>query len=247
MANQPIKSIVLVHGAFADGSCWNDVIPHLLSRGLQVISVQNPLTSLADDVRAVKQALDRIDGPCVLAAHSWGGAVITEAGDDDRVASLVYVAAFAPDKGSSVEELAQRFPAAPALANAKPDKNGFFVLSREIVDSDFAQDLPEERRAALTVAQGPTALKCLTDRLSNAAWENKPCWYVIAEDDRTVSPDLQRAVAKKMDATVMNLRCSHVAMMSKPKDVAAAILAAAGVTATARPERAMQGQMDAPR
>jgi pimeloyl-ACP methyl ester carboxylesterase len=221
------KTVVLVHGAFADGSSWDKVIPLLQAKGLRVVAVQNPLTSLADDVAATKRALDASTGPVILVGHSWAGTVITEAGVHDKVAALVYVAAFAPDAGQSSNDLGKEEPPPPWLADIRPDRAGFLSLTPESVASNFAQDLPASQTAVMAVTQGPVAGKAFDERVTNAAWKSKPSWFIVAEKDRMIQPDLERAMAKKINATTTALPTSHVPMLSRPNDVATVILAAA--------------------
>lgn len=221
---RPQKTVVLVHGAFADGSSWEKVIPLLQAKGLQVVAVQNPLTSLADDVAATTRAIDAQRGPVILVGHSWGGTVITEAGAHDKVAALVYVAAFAPDAGQSSNDLGKDGPPPPGLATIRPDSAGFLYLSPESVARDFAQDLPAARTAIMAVTQGPIFGKAFDEKVRNAAWRSKPSWYVVAENDRMIQPDLERAMARKINAKTTALPASHVPMLSRPGEVAAVIL-----------------------
>jgi pimeloyl-ACP methyl ester carboxylesterase len=224
---KPQKTVVLVHGAFADGSSWEKVIPLLQAKGLQVVAVQNPLTSLADDVAATKRAIDAQRGPVILVGHSWGGTVITEAGAHDKVAALVYVAAFAPDAGQSSNDLGKDGPTPPGLSNLRADSGGFLSLSPESVAKDFAQDLPAAETAVMAVTQGPIFGKAFDEKVTNAAWKKKPSWFIVAEKDRMIQPDLERAMAKKINAKTTALPTSHVPMLSRPSDVATVILAAA--------------------
>jgi pimeloyl-ACP methyl ester carboxylesterase len=226
-AGKPAKTVVLVHGAFADGSSWDKVIPILQAKGLKVVAVQNPLTSLADDVATTKRAIDAQTGPVILVGHSWGGTVITQAGDHEKVAALVYVAAFAPAEGQASGELGKDFPPAPGGASIRPDPAGFLSLTPEGVAKDFAQDLPAAQTKVMAVTQGPILAKCFEDKVTTAAWKTKPSFYIVAEKDRMIQPDLERAMAKKINATTTSLPTSHVAMQSRPKDVAAVILTAA--------------------
>jgi len=221
------KTVVLVHGAFADGSSWDRVIPLLQAKGLKVVAVQNPLTSLADDVAATKRAIDGQSGPVILVGHSWGGTVITEAGNHGKVAALVYVAAFAPDAGEASSDLGKGGPPPPGSANIRPDSSGFLYLTPEGVAKDFAQDLPAAQTAVMAVTQGPIAGKSFDEKVSNAAWKSKPSWYIVAGKDRMIQPDLERAMAKKINARTTTLPTSHVPMLSRPNDVATVILAAA--------------------
>jgi pimeloyl-ACP methyl ester carboxylesterase len=220
------KTVVLVHGAWADGSSWEKVIPLLQAKGLHVVSVQNPLTSLADDVAATKRAIAFQQGPVVLVGRSWAGTVITEAGTDPKVAALVYVAAFAPDPGQSTNDVAKQAAPPPGLSTVKPDGAGFVYQSDEGVAKNFAQDLPAAQTKVMAATQGPIAAKLFDDKVTHAAWKNKPSWFVVAKNDRMIQPDLERAMAKKINAKTTELPTSHVAMLVRPKDVAAVILAA---------------------
>ena len=224
---EPQKTVVLVHGAFADGSSWEKVIPLLEAKGLRVVAVQNPLTSLADDVAATRRAIDAQTGPVILVGHSWGGTVITEAGAHDKVAALVYVAAFAPDAGQSSNDLGKDGPPPPGLASIHADSAGFLSLTPEGVARDFAQDLPAAQTAVMAVTQGPIFGKSFDERVTTAAWKTKPSWFIVAEKDRMIQPDLERAMAKKINAKTTVLPTSHVPMLSRPSDVATVILAAA--------------------
>jgi pimeloyl-ACP methyl ester carboxylesterase len=226
-AQKAQKTVVLVHGAFADGSSWDKVIPLLQARGLKVVAVQNPLTSLADDVAAAKRVIDAQTGPVILVGHSWGGTVITEAGGHDKVAALVFVAAFAPDVGESTADLGKNGPPPPGSASIRPDSAGFLYLTPEGVAKDFAQDLPAAQTKLMAVTQGPIFAKAFEEKVTSAAWKNKPSWYIVAEKDRMIQPELERAMAKKINAKTTALPTSHVPMQSQPKKVAAVIIAAA--------------------
>ena len=225
--NRGVTNIVLVHGAWADGSSWSKVIPLLEAKGLHVVAVQLPLTSLADDVAAVNRALALEDGPVLLVAHSYGGVVITQAGNDPKVAGLVYVAAIAPQEGQSAFDLANAYPT-PALQELRVDQFGFLKLTPTGIREDFAQDLSDYEQTVLTATQGPTAGGAsLSAPVSAAAWRNKPSWFVIAAHDRVVSPTLQAVEAQQMNATSITLSASHVAMLSQPYVVASFIRKAA--------------------
>jgi len=224
---KPQKTVVLVHGAFADGSSWDKVIPLLEARGLKVVAVQNPLTSLADDAASVKRVIDAQSGPVILVGHSWGGTVITEVGGDDKVAALVFVAAFAPDVGESTADLGKDGPPPPGARSIRPDPAGYLYLTPEGVAKDFAQDLPAMQTRVMAVTQGPIFGKAFDEKVTKAAWQNKPSWFIVAEKDRMIQPALERAMAKKINASTTTLPTSHVPMQSRPKDVAAVILAAA--------------------
>jgi pimeloyl-ACP methyl ester carboxylesterase len=226
-----VRNIVFVHGAWADGSSWSKVIPLLEARGFHTVAVQNPLTSLADDVAATKRAIALQDGPVLLVGHSYGGTVITEAGNDPKVAGLVYVAALAPGEGESSLDIIKSFPAPPGAGDAKPDASGFLTLTPQGVARDFAQDLSDTEKTVLAATQGPTAASAFAAPIATAAWKTKPSSYIIASKDRMISPELEQALAKKMNATSITLPTSHVAMLSQPKKVAAFIEEAAAKVA----------------
>ena len=222
-----VKNIVLVHGAFADGSSWAKVIPLLQSKGYNVIAVQNPLTSLKDDVAAANRAIALMDGPILLVAHSYGGMVITEAGNDPTVKGLFYICALVPNDGQSVVDVIQGYPVTPGNTEFRPDASGFLSLSFKGIDSHFCQDLPEEERKVIFATQVPWAAVGTTEKISKAAWKNKPSWFIIGADDQTVSPELERAEAKMINATTFELQSSHVPMLSQPRKVADLIIEAA--------------------
>ena len=223
----PIKNIVLVHGAFADGSSWARVIPILQAKGYNVTAVQNPLTSLADDVAATQRALALQDGPVILVGHSWAGVVITEAGMDPKVVGLVYVAAFAPDRGEAIGDLGKAYPPPPALAAPIVDKEGFLSLSTDAVVKHFASDLPASEARVVAATQGPINGSAFGAKVSGVAWKTKPSWYIVSKLDGAIAPDEERFFAKRMKATTTELNASHVAMLSQPKAVAAVIMDAA--------------------
>jgi pimeloyl-ACP methyl ester carboxylesterase len=221
------KNVVLVHGAFADGSSWDKVIPILQAKGLHVVAVQNSLKSLDDDAAATKRVIEQQNGPVILVGHSWAGAVITQAGNDDKVKALVYVAAFAPDKDQSINDILKGKPA-PSWASAlQKDSAGYLTLSTDAIIHDFAQDLPVAQARLVAATQGPWFAGCSDDKVTEAAWHNKPSWWVLTEKDRMIPAPLQAAMAQQIGATVVKVDASHVAMLSKPADVAAAIIAAA--------------------
>ena len=222
----PIRNIVLVHGAYADGSCWSDVIALLQAAGFKATAVQNPLTSLADDVAATKRILALQDGPTILVGHSWAGTVISEAGVDPKVAGLVYVAARAPDAGEDYGALAAKFPTPPASAGLVKS-GGFAQLSEEAFLHDFAGDVAPERARVMYAEQGRISDTLFAARTTVAAWRSKPTWYSVSTRDRTTSPELERFLAKRMNATTIELESSHVAMISHPKEIASLIQAAA--------------------
>ena len=218
-----VKNVVLVHGAWADGSGWNDVHRELGRRGYRVSIVQNPLTSLADDVAAVDRVLARQEGPVLLVGHSYGGAVITEAGASPNVVGLVYVAAFVPDAGESVSTLLAGGQEPPV----EPSKDGFLFFDPAIFPLAFAQDLDPERSAFLAAAQVPTAAAAFATPLSRAAWREKSSFFVVASDDRIIPPAAQRRMAERANATVTEVGGSHAVYSSQPAAVARAIDAAA--------------------
>ena len=217
-------TVVLVHGAFADGSGWNKVIPLLQAKGYKVVAVQNPLTSLADDVAATKRAIDAQPGKVVLVGHSWGGTVITEAGASDKVAALVYVSAFAPDVGQSSGELGKGYPTPPGLATLSADASGFLHISDEGMRTQFAFDVPPARAAVMAATQGPIAAKAFDEPVTVAAWKTRPSWFVLSTHDHMIAPELQAAMAQKIGAHVTRVATSHVPQEVEPAKVAAVIL-----------------------
>ena len=220
-------SVVLVHGAFADGSSWSEIIPLLQAEGLHVVAVQNPLTSLAEDVAFTQRAIDMQTGPVVLVGHSWGGVVITEAGNDEQVEALVYVAAFAPSPGEKPGELGKNYPPPPGLAAPIVDASGFMTLSPETIAEHFAQDVSPEQANLIAVTQGAIHGAAFEQTVSAAAWETKPSRYIVAEQDHMIDPGLQRDLAEKIGADVTALSTSHVPMISRPQEVAEVIIEAA--------------------
>jgi pimeloyl-ACP methyl ester carboxylesterase len=228
-ATPAVKNIVLVHGAFADGSSWSKVITMLQDKGYNVTAVQIPLTSLADDVAATRRAIARQDGPAILVGHSWAGVVITEAGADSKVAGLVYVAAFAPDEGEQVSELGKAYPPPPALASPSVDAEGYLTLSADAFKK-FASDLPAKDAYLAAAVQGPINASAFGAKVSAVAWKTKPSWYIVSTLDQAIAPDEERFFAKRMKATTTELKAIHVPMLSQPKAVAAVIMDAAGKT-----------------
>ena len=221
-----VRSVVLVHGAFADGSGWRGVYDQLTARGFKVSIVQNPLSSLEDDVAATNRVIARQNGPVILVGHSYGGAVISQAGDNPKVAGLVYVAAFAPDVGQSVLDQYADIPPPP---NFQPQEtpDGFAFLKAETFRAGFAGDMSEKDAAFLEASQNPVALAALKAKLTVAAWKTKPSWAVVATEDGAIAPELLRKTAQRIGATTTEVKGSHVVFASHPKDVAAVIEAAA--------------------
>jgi pimeloyl-ACP methyl ester carboxylesterase len=227
---QPVKAsnVVLVHGAWADGSSWANVIPILQAAGLKVTAVQNPLTSLADSVAATRRALALQDGPTVLVAHSWGGTVISEVGTDPKVTSLVYIAARAPDANEDFVALSAKFPVG-AVRGGIEEKDGFTRLSEDSFLKYFANGVDHDKAEVLYAVQWPTAASIFAGRTTVAAWRSKPSWYAVSKDDQTINPDLERFLAKRMNATTVELDAGHLSLVSRPQEVANLILAAAGL------------------
>lgn len=226
--NLAAKSVVLVHGAFADGSSWNRVTPILEEAGLNVIAVQNPLDSLAGDVAYTNRAIERAEGPVVLVGHSWGGMVITEAGVHDKVQSLVYVAAYAPDAGQSLGEAAKLdvYPA-PGIAALQHDADDYLYLSADGAAEFFAQDLPRAETDFIAASQGLLNSAALGQPVTNVAWKEKPSFFAIAGEDNMTPTALQREFAEKIGATSAEIKSSHVVMLSNPAFVADLIIQAA--------------------
>ncbi|SHG59962.1 alpha/beta fold hydrolase [Bradyrhizobium erythrophlei] len=216
-------TVVLVHGAWADASSWSKVIPLLLAKGMTVLAVQSPLTSLGDDVAATKRIIATAKGEVVLAGHSWGGTVITEAGADPKVSALVYISAFGNDAGESGSELIGKYPKPPALSAVQMDGAGFVTSTVEGFIENIAPDLPLEEARTLAVTQGPLAVKTFDESPSVAAWKTKPSWFVVSANDRTISPELEAAVAERMKAKTTVLQSSHMSLLSHPAEVAGVI------------------------
>ena len=218
-------TVVLVHGAFSDGSAWSKVIPVLEAQGLEVVAVQNPLTSFHEDVIITRRALARIKGPVVLVGHSYGGAVITEAGaNNDAVKALVYVAAFAPSVGQSVSDLTKDYPTPSGFSHIDADAEGYLKLTREGVEKHLAQDVSAEQAALIYATQAPTNGAVFGVKITNSAWENKPSWYIVSEHDHMLDTDLQKAMAKKIHAHMTAFSSSHTPHVSQPTEVAKVIL-----------------------
>jgi len=224
------RNVVMVHGLFADGSSWSGVIPHLQAAGLNVTSVQNPLTTLEEAVAATERVIARQNGPTVLAGHSFSGMIVTQAGADPKVSALVYIAARAPDAGEDYSALAKRFPAPPASAGVVFDGDEG-RLTEEAFLRDFAGDLPRDQARALYAVQWPFKKSLMAGKPTVAAWRSKPSYYAVSTEDRTINPDLQRFMAKRMKAKTVELKSSHVSLISHPREVASLILQAAGAGA----------------
>jgi pimeloyl-ACP methyl ester carboxylesterase len=227
-----VKNIVLVHGGFVDGSGWQGVYDHLTADGYQVAVVQNPTLSLAGDVAVTHRVLDSLDGPAVLVGHSYGGAVITEAGNHANVAALAYIAAFAPDKGESVGTLvADPAPGAP-VPPILPPVDGFLFLDRGKFAASFAADLPAAQTAFMADSQVPWGVDALGGVISEPAWRTKPSWYLVATDDRMIPPPVQRVMSERAGSAVTETPGSHAVYVSNPAAVAAVIAQAATVLAS---------------
>lgn len=220
-------NVVLVHGAWADGSSWSEVIARLQAAGLHVTAVQNPLTSLADAVAETRRALALQDGPTVLVGHSWSGTLVSEAGIDPKVTALVYIAARAPDAGEDFVALSGKFPTMPARAGVQ-DHDGYTKLSEDAFLKYFANGVEHRKAEVLYAEQQPTAASLFGDRTTVAAWHSKPAFYAVSRNDQTISPDLERFLATRMKATTVELDAGHLSLVSHPKQVADLILAAAG-------------------
>ena len=222
------QNIVLVHGAWADGSCWNAVIERLQARGYNVTAPQFPESSLADDVARLRQVLDRQNGPAIVAGHSYGGQIITALGTDaPNVAGLVYIAAFGLDEGESIGGLLAQGPPTPALAHLDIDKQGFAWLPEEDFVKHFAADVDTVQARVMYAVQQPLATSTFDDVMGVPAWKSHPSWYLVAENDDAIPPDAERLFAKRMGATTIEVPSSHVAMVSHPSDVAQLIETAA--------------------
>jgi len=221
------RNVVLVHGLFADGSSWSEVIPRLQAAGLNVTSVQNPLTTLPEAVASAERVLALQDGPTVLVGHSFSGMIVTEAGVHRSVSALVYVAARAPDAGEDYTALAKTYPTPPASAGIVFDGDEG-RLSEEAFLRDFAGDLPEAKAKALYAVQEPFHKALLTGRSTHAAWRSKPSYYAVSTEDRTINPDLERYMAKRMGARTVEVKASHLSLISHPEEITRLILEAAG-------------------
>jgi pimeloyl-ACP methyl ester carboxylesterase len=230
-----MANVVLVHGGFVDGSGWEDVYRILKKDGHEVSIVQNPTSSLDDDVVATKRVLAGQKGPVVLVGHSYGGVVITEAGNDPKVAGLVYIAAFAPDKGESVAALIKDPPPGAPVPPILPPQDGYLSLDKAKFAASFAADLPRERADFMANSQVPWGVQALTGSISEPAWKAKPSWYLVATDDRMIPPAAQHAMSKRAGSTVIESKGSHAIYVSQPEAVASIIQKAAqGVGSSVR-------------
>jgi len=228
MSTDSARNVVLVHGGFVDGSGWQGVYEALTVDGYRVAVVQHPTLSLEQDAAYTRQVIDSLDGPVVLAGHSYGGAVITEAGLHDKVAALVYVAAFAPDKGESVNTLIGGFPADGPQPPILPPTDGFLFLDRDKFHASFAGDLPAAQAAFMADSQVPWGVNALGGTISEASWRIKPSWYLLTTEDRMIPPSAQRDMAERTGATVTEVAASHSVYVSQPEAVASLIKQAAG-------------------
>jgi pimeloyl-ACP methyl ester carboxylesterase len=222
---QQVKNVVLVHGAFADGSGWRAVAKILKADGYRVSVVQHPETSYADDQKYTKAAIDAMDGPVVLVGHSYGGSVITEAGNHPKVAALVYIAAFALDAGESCASIEQALPQASKAF--KSDSNGLWWIDQAHFVADFAADIPRDEAEFMAISQVPISTDAFTHKVTSPAWKTKPTWYMVATADRSINPDQERMMAKRAKAKTVEVDSSHVAYMSHPKEAAKMIEEAA--------------------
>ncbi|MGV7243651.1 alpha/beta hydrolase [Caballeronia sp. M23-90] len=224
-------TVVLVHGAWADGSSWSSIISILQKRGLKVVAVQLPRTSLTDDAAVVTQAVDAQSGPVILVGHSYGGAVITQAGNDAKVAALVYVSAFAPGDDQSINDLTSPFPKPAWESGLIVNSAGYLTLSTDTYLNSFAPDVAKDSAAVLAATQGPLFAHCLDDKVTVAAWKSKPSWWVYGDQDQIIPPQLQQAEAQALNAQLTVIPgASHVALITQPNAVANVIIDAATKT-----------------
>lgn len=225
--SQTVRNIVIVHGAWVDGSSWSKVIPLLQAKGFHVVAVQNPLTSFTDDITATQRVIALQDGPVLLVGHSYGGVVITQAGNDPKVVGLVYVAAFAPPDGGSINSVTKNYPPAPLGGELRPDAQGFLSVTPKGVVEDIAQDLPAREQQILIATQGQTSSAVFSATVTAASWKTKPSWCVIARNDRAIPPEIEKAEAASMGATSITLPSGHLVMLTHPSEVAELIEQAA--------------------
>ena len=232
--SEGVKNVVLVHGGFVDGSGWQGVYDLLKKDGYTVSIVQNPTISLADDVAVTKRTLAAQDGPVVLVGHSYGGVVITEAGSDPKVAGLVYIAAFAPDKGESVSALIKNPPPGAPVPPIMPPQDGYLFLDRAKFRESFAADVAPDTAAFMADSQVPWGLEALDGAVTEPAWRTKPSWYLVSTEDKMIPPDAQRAMSKRAGSTVVEARGSHSIYVSQPGAVADLVTKAANGVALAK-------------
>src|SRR6201981_2546515 len=243
-----VKNIILVHGGFVDGSGWEGLYKALKKDGYTVAIVQNPTISLADDVAVTKRTIANQDGPVILVGHSYGGAVITEAGNDPKVAGLVYVAAFAPDRGESVSSLIKSFPPGGSAPPILPPQDGFLFLDKAKFPASFAADVEPVTAAFMADSQVPWGLDALNGTISEPAWKTKPSWYLLTTEDKMIPPDAQRSMSKRAGATVVEVAGSHAVYVSQPHAVAALIeTAAKGAAAKAAEQECASAGLDHPK
>jgi pimeloyl-ACP methyl ester carboxylesterase len=219
-----VKNIVLVHGAFADGSSWNKVIRLLQAEDYDVTAVQQPLTSLEEDVAITRHVLSRQDGPTILVGHSYGGVIITAAGNEPNVTGLVYIAAYAPDEGESIADLKSRFAAPAGAAHVQRDDHGYAWIERAAFPEYFAGDVDPAEARVMAAVQMPW--KVPADTMSHPAWRSRPSWYQVSTGDLMINPDLQRFMAQRIGATTLSLDASHASAVSRPREIADLIIAA---------------------
>lgn len=231
---QTVKNVVLVHGAFADGSGYKGLYTELVKKGYHVTVVQNPLTSLEDDVAATNLALDRQDGPAILAGHSWGGVVITQAGNHPKVAGLVYIAAFQPDKGESAVQWIQSVQPAPENGVLPPDEKGIVYYDKAKYHAGFAADISKEEADFMYASQGAFHGQAFATPVTEAAWRSKPAFGIVATEDKSILPEIQRNMYKRSNAKVTEIKGSHVVFISQPAKVAAVIVEAAKTVAAGK-------------
>jgi pimeloyl-ACP methyl ester carboxylesterase len=224
---QSVKNVVLVHGAFADGSGYKALYTVLTKKGYHVTVVQNPLTSLEDDVRATQVALDKQDGPAILVGHSWGGAVITEAGNHPKVVALVYIAAFQPDNGESALQWLQTAPPAPENGVLPPDDKGIVYYDKAKYHQGFCADISKEEADFMYASQGAFYAKGFVTPITHAAWRDKPAYALVATEDKSIAPEIQHAMYKRSNTKVTEVKGSHVIFMSQPEKVASVVIEAA--------------------
>jgi len=232
MSHAGIRNVVLVHGGFVDGSGWEGVYRALTKSGHSVTVVQNPTISLADDVAVTRRAIAAQDGPVILVGHSYGGAVVTEAGNDPKVAAVVYIAAFAPDAGESVASLIKDPPPGAPVPPILPPQDGFLFLDRSKFQASFAADVEGSAAKFMADSQVPWGLDALSGAITQPAWRSKPSWYLVATNDRMIPPDAQRAMSKRAGSTVVEVEGSHAVYVSQPQAVASLIETAAKDAAT---------------